>query len=283
MARAVLYEAIAFVLVLFVHVKCAYAPPVLYFNQEKFDAKMKEKYIKAILNEASSQKPVNPLNIFKPGSLDYDGQQQAGRDSGVSCRGVGVSGAPWINYLVLAPPPAGLGAFKRLLRSIESDKDATGLCGVRVCIAFGGGSDEEVTEVSRAWSKESEIEIFFIPTYSDDPRERLHESVVWLAQFWKRDIVFVVSSTVVVPHDFSEIIRSSTKSGEAVFMPRFLESETRGWNRIDSTTLENAGMYVSDALKVGMYSEPAKTPLVACTKNKMKANMPKIYGLAKLG
>lgn len=280
--KALLVEIAAFVLVLLVHIKCAYTPPVLYFDQKKFDAKMKEKYIRAVLDVANSQAVTDALGISGPKGMTF-GENQVGRGGpGLNCRGVGVPGAPWVNYLILAPPPAGLGSFKRLLRSIESDKDATGACGVRVCIAFGGGSDEkEVTEASRAWSRDSGIEIFFVPTYSGDPRERLHESVAWLAQFWKRDIVFVADPAVVVPQGFLGIVRSSTRNGEAVFMPRFLESGTRDWSRMDSGALENVGVFVSDALRIGLYSGPTKAPLATCVKNGLKINMPRMHGLVR--
>lgn len=282
MVKVVLVEVVAFVLVLLVHIKCAYTPPVLYFDQEKFEAKMKEKFIRAVLDKANSQASLDTLAVPTLNGNAYDELQAGRRYPGLNCRGVGVPDAPWVNYLVLAPPAAGLSSFKRLLRSIESDKDATGMCGVRVCIAFGGGSDEnEVTEASRSWSRGSGIEVFFVPTYSDDTQERLHESVVWLAQFWKRDVLFVVDPAVVVPQGFSGIVRSSTRSGGAVFMPRFLESGTRNWNRVGPEALENVGMYVSDAMRIGLYSEPTKTPLTVCIRNRMKINAPKIYGLVK--
>lgn len=279
MVKTAIVEMVIFAIILFIHVEHAYKPLGLNFDQKKFEAKMREKYIRAALDEARTPKPVNRLSISNPSNLNYDEQQIM--DNGfLNCRGIDVAGSPWVNYLILAPSSEGVTGLKRLLRSIENDKDVTGLCGLRVCIAFGGDSnEEEIIEISRPWSKESNIEIFFIPTYSVEPRARLHESIIWLAQFWKWDIVFVVNPMLVVPQGFSGIIRDSTKVGKAVFMPYFLERKTNGWSKTNFSELENVGMFVSDAVSIELYSTESQTPLISSSKNKLYVNMPKIYGL----
>lgn len=285
-ATILFMELIVFLFVLFVHVKCAYVPPKLSFDQKRLEAKIKGKYIKDSLKRVQLVAPRSSPSAYDTGYLDHGDEADELRkmdESVLDCRGVAAPNSSWVNYLVLAPPHASIDPFKQLLQSIWTDKDVTRLCGVRVCIAFGGDSDEkEIVEVSRAWSKKSLIEIFFIPTYSHSPRVRLHESVTWLAHFWKRDIVYVIEPSVVVPHGFSEIIRDSTKSGKAVFMPHFLESKTNDWNEKSAEMLENVGVYVSDAINMELYSASLMTPLFSSNKSNLKVNEHRVYGLVKM-
>ena len=251
-------------------------------NQVAFESRFKERCVSTTLSKT------NLLSLPAQEVIGSGVTPERKEESDeVNCKSTGIHGVPWVNYLILAPPPSGVPSFIRLLRSISSDKETTRVCSVRVCVAFGGRSDEpSITEAVRRWSKESKVPVYFIPTYSKSLWMRLHESVIWVAQFWKRDILFVADTDVVVPHGFTDIIRENTELGKSIFVPKALNSKTKDWASQETYLSKNFGVYVSDAVDMNLYSSEFKAPTSFMSlSGRFLLRSPKVYGFVedKLG
>eukprot|EP00727_Mastigamoeba_balamuthi_P004535 m51a1_g1408 hypothetical protein (353) ;mRNA; r:514293-515794 len=159
--------------------------------------------------------------------------------------------------------------LQRLLNSIGELHVVSHECNFRVVIMDQGSTDIDVESVVGEWSKvfgvEADVVQVKLPKNQTDGFFRarsLRQGMEWVFEHNPNDIVFMIDVDMLVPPHFLRLARLYSVRGKAAFVP-ICFSLYEGMAGVVSPQhgfwrhygFGNAGLYVSDAMDMGLYNE----------------------------
>lgn len=183
---------------------------------------------------------------------------------------IGDVGQPTVNFIVCVRNRARF--LYRLLLSMERMRTQAYMCNWRVIVMDQGSDDVNVYEMVREWGERVGIPAITLPveTTSKDMTGflragSLRQGMEWVYKRYPEDLIFMTDVDMFLPLNFLTLVRHYSVRGKEVFFPicfslfedrGLLNSAEHGFWRFFGYGM--SGMYVSDAIDIGMYTVDAK-------------------------